>query len=82
LYQEDSNSDLAGDIVQVWGDISPRNNVQLDPLYGARFLSLSDYSIFDLINPKFSGMVMGLNKDKNVAMLFSKVIEMRCQQMP
>jgi hypothetical protein len=81
LYQEDSKFDLAGDTVQVWDDVCPRNNIQLDPLYGAWFLSLSDYSVADLINPKFAGAVMGLSKDKNVAMLFRKVSKRRCQQI-
>jgi hypothetical protein len=81
LYQSGSKFDLAGDIVQVWDDVSPRNNVQLDPLDGAWFLSLSDYSVLDLINPKLYGVVMGVSKDKSVTMIFSKVSKRRCQKI-
>jgi hypothetical protein len=60
VYQENHKFDLGGDIVQLWDDVSPRKKIQLDSLDGARFLSLSDYSFVDLINPKLSGVVMGL----------------------
>jgi hypothetical protein len=73
LYQEDYNFDLGGDIVQVWYDVSPSNNFHLDSLDGARLFSLSYYMFVDLINPKLSSVIMGLSKEKNVAILFSKV---------
>jgi hypothetical protein len=56
LYQEDSKFDLAGDIMQVRDDVSPRNNVQMDPLDGSWFLSLSDYIVIDMFNPKSRDM--------------------------
>jgi hypothetical protein len=78
FYQEDFKFDLGGDIVQVRDEVSPRNNFQLESLDGARFLSLSDYSVVDLFSPKLSGVVMGMSKEKKVTMLFSK---RRCQQI-
>jgi hypothetical protein len=81
VFQEDLKFNLAGDTVQVWDDVSPRNNVHLHPLDCARFLSLSYYSVLGPINPKFFGMVMGLSKDNNVAMIFSKACKRRCQQI-
>jgi hypothetical protein len=81
LYQEDSKFDLGGDIVQVWDDVSPRNTFQLDYLDGARFLSLSDYSVVDLISSKFSGVAMELRNKKKVTMLFSKFSNRRYQQI-
>jgi hypothetical protein len=82
LHQECFKFDLGVDIVQVWGDVPPGNNSQLDPLDGARqFLSLSHYSIVDPINPKLYGMVMGLSKDNNVAMQFIKFSKRRYQKI-
>jgi hypothetical protein len=81
VFQEDPKFNLAGDIVQVQEGVSPRKNVELDPLDGARFLSLSVCHVVDLIHPTFSGVTMVLSKDKNLAKLFSKVSKMRYQQI-
>jgi hypothetical protein len=42
---------------------------------------LSDYNFVDLIHPRYSDVVMRLNKEKNVEMLFSKVSRRRYQQI-
>jgi hypothetical protein len=48
VFQED----LAGDNVKVKDDISQKESgVTMEPIDGARFLSLSDYSLADLIHP-------------------------------
>jgi hypothetical protein len=58
-----------------------QENVLLDPLDGARLLSLSYYIVVNLINPKFFGAAMGLIQDKNLAMIFSKFSKRRFQQV-
>jgi hypothetical protein len=81
LYKEYANFDLAGNVVQVWDAISPKKDYQTESLYGACFLGLSAYSVVGMTNPTYSGVMMGVSKEKNVTMLFSKVITRRCQQM-
>jgi hypothetical protein len=51
LYHEDSKFDLAENVVQVRDVISPKNDVHIESLDGARFISLSDYSVVDMMNP-------------------------------
>jgi hypothetical protein len=63
LYQEDSNFDLAGHVVQVRDAISPKKN-QTESLDGARVPSLSDNSAVDVTNRTYSDVVMGLSKNK------------------
>jgi hypothetical protein len=53
----------------------------VEPLDGAKFIYSSDYSVVDINNPTYSGVAMGMSKEENVAMLFSKVSKRRCQQM-
>jgi hypothetical protein len=64
LYKEDSDFDLAGNFVQVWDDISPKKDYQTKSLDGACFLALSEYSVVDMMNPTYSGVVMGVSKQK------------------
>jgi hypothetical protein len=65
LYKEDVNFDLAGNVVQVRDDISPKMVHQTESLDGACFLALSAYIGVDMINPTDSGVVMGVRKEKN-----------------
>jgi hypothetical protein len=81
LYKEDDDFDLAGNVVQVRDDISQKNYYQTESLDGACFLALSAYIGVDMMNPTYSGVVMGVSKEKNVTMLFSKVSTRRCQKM-
>jgi hypothetical protein len=53
----------------------------MEPLDGAKFVYLSDYIILELNNPTYSGVAMGISKEENVSMLFSKVSKMRYQQI-
>jgi hypothetical protein len=74
VFQEDLKFYLAGYTVQLKDDISQKESgVTMEPIDCARFISLSDYSLVDLIHPTYSGVVMGLSNEKNVAILFSKV---------
>jgi hypothetical protein len=54
---------------------------QTESLNGARFLSLSDYSVVDMMNPNYSGVVMGVIKQKNITMIFRKVSRTRYHQI-
>jgi hypothetical protein len=68
--------------VQVKDEISTiESGVKIKPLRGAEFISLSDYSIVEITNPKYSGVAMGMRKNQNVSMLFSMVSKRRCQQI-
>jgi hypothetical protein len=52
VFQEDPQFDLAGHIVQVKDDISNiETGVKIEPLHGAKFIHLSDYSIVEINNP-------------------------------
>jgi hypothetical protein len=91
VFQENPKFDLAGDrycpsegrcFSNEKDAVSPtKSSVRMEPLDGVQFLSLSDYSVFDLIHPKFSGVARGLSNENNVAMLFSKVSKRRCQKI-
>jgi hypothetical protein len=81
-FKKIKSSTWAGDTVQVKNDISQtKSGVRVDPVDGTQFLSLSDYSDVNPIHPAYSGVEMGLIKEKNVAMLFSKVSKRRYQQI-
>jgi hypothetical protein len=82
FFQQDQKFDLAGATVQVKDDTSPMKiSVRMEPLDGVWFLSLSEYRVIDLLDPKFSGVTMGLSTENNVAMLLRKVSKRRCQQI-
>jgi hypothetical protein len=80
VFQEDPQFELAGRTVQVKDDVSTiESGVKIQPLRGAEFINLSDYSIVEIINPTYSGVAMGMSKIQNVSMLFSMVSKKRCQ---
>jgi hypothetical protein len=82
VYQEDPQFELAGGTVQVKDDVSTiETGVKIQPLYGAKFIHLSDYSIVEITNPTHSGVAMGMIKIQNESMLFSMVSKRRCQQI-
>jgi hypothetical protein len=82
VFQEYPQFNLAGDIVQVKDDISKiETGVKIEPLDGAKFIYLSDYIVVEINNPRYSGVAMGMSKEENVAMLFSKVSKRRSQQI-
>jgi hypothetical protein len=72
---------LAGNVVQVRDAISPKKDYQTESLDGACFLALSSYSVVDMTNPTYSGVVMGVSKEKKLTTLFSRVSKRRFQQM-
>jgi hypothetical protein len=74
VFQEEPQLDLAGDTVQLKDNIyNIESGVKMEPLEGTKFIYLSDYSIMEINNPKYSGMAMGMIKEENIVMLFSKV---------
>jgi hypothetical protein len=80
VFQEDPQFDLTGDIVQVKDNISQiESGVKMETLDVETFVYLLDYSVMELNHPTHSGVVMGMSKDENVAMLFSKVSKRRGQ---
>jgi hypothetical protein len=82
VFQKDPQFDLAGDIVQVKDTISQiESGFTMDHLDGATLVLLSDYIVVELSHWTYSGVVMGMSKDKNLAMLFRKVSKRRCQQI-
>jgi hypothetical protein len=82
VFQEDPKFDLVGDTVQGKGDISQtKSGARMESLDGVRRLSLSNYSVVNLIHPMYVGVEMGMSKEKDVAMIFSKVGNIRCQQI-
>jgi hypothetical protein len=79
MFQEDPQFDLAGDAVKVKDDISQiESGVKMEPLDGAKFIYLLNYSIVEINNPTYSGVEMGMSKEEIVAMLVSKVSKRRC----
>jgi hypothetical protein len=63
LYKYDADFDLAGNVVQVRDDISPKKDYQTKSLDGACFLALSAYTVVDTTNPTYYGVVMGVIKE-------------------
>jgi hypothetical protein len=73
---------LAGHTVQVKDDVSTiETGFKIEPLHGAEFIHLSDYSIMEITNLTYSGVAMGMSKNQNVSMLFSMASKRRCQQI-
>jgi hypothetical protein len=52
VFQEDPQFELAGRTVQVKDDVSTiESGIKIQPLHGAEFIHLSDYSIVEITNP-------------------------------
>jgi hypothetical protein len=82
VFQEDPQFELAGRTMQVKEDVSTiGSGVKIQPLRGAEFINLSDYSIVEIANPTYSCVAMGIIKIQNVSMLFSMVSKRRCQHI-
>jgi hypothetical protein len=63
VFQEDSQFELAGHTVQVKDNISNiESGVNIQPLRGAEFINLYDYSIAEMTNPTYSGVAMVMSK--------------------
>jgi hypothetical protein len=71
----------AGNVVQVRDDVSPKKDYKTESLDGACFLALSAYSVVDMMNPTYSGVMMGVRKQTNVTILLSKVSKRRSQKI-
>jgi hypothetical protein len=63
-------------------DISQiERGVTMEPSDGAKFVDLSEYNVMDIAHTTYSCVEMGMSKDKNVSVFFSKDSKRGYQQI-